>query len=443
MLSSVIEGKRLMKIKVTDKPYEEVALMPKGKNKRPKKPALFWRWIMKTAASLDLKKTNFRLEKEGMERLGKKEPALYLMNHSSFIDLEIVAKTLYPRPFNIITTSDAFVGKDWLLRRIGCIPTKKFIHDPTLVRNIVHTLKNAKSSVVLFPEASYSFDGTATPLPDSVGHLIKMLGVPVIMIRTYGAFARDPLYNNLQVRRVDVSATEKYLLSPERISELSPEEINGILRNEFSFDNFRWQQENKIKIDEPFRADYLNRVLYKCPVCKTEGKMRGEGIHITCAACGKTHTLTEYGFLDSDDGNPSFTHIPDWYAWERRCVKDELEAGKYILDTPVDILMSVDTKHLYRVGEGRLVHTADGFKLTGCGGKLEYIHKPLNSYSLYSDYYWYEIGDMICIGNNEALYYCFPKGCGDVVAKTRLAAEELFKIKLEEKQRGKQPVGII
>jgi hypothetical protein len=30
-----------------------------------------------------------------------------------------------------------------------------------------------------------------------------------------------------------------------------------------------------------------------------------------------------------------------------------------------------------------------------------------------------------------------------VVAKTRLAAEELFKIKLEEKQKDKQPVGII
>ena len=35
---------------------------------------------------------------------------------------------------------------------------------------------------------------------------------------------------------------------------------------------------------------------------------------------------------------------------------------------------------------------------------------------------------MICIGNKDALYYCFPKG-GDVVAKTRLAAEELYKMK--------------
>ena len=54
--------------------------------------------------------------------------------------------------------------------------------------------------------------------------------------------------------------------------------------------------------------------------------------------------------------------------------------------------------------------------------------KPTASYSLYSDYYWYELGDMICIGNNDILYYCFPKEGGDVVAKTRLAAEELFQM---------------
>jgi hypothetical protein len=42
---------------------------------------------------------------------------------------------------------------------------------------------------------------------------------------------------------------------------------------------------------------------------------------------------------------------------------------------------------------------------------------------------------MICIGNHDALYYCFPKGAGDVVAKTRLAAEELYKLKKIRKPR--------
>lgn len=42
--------------------------------------------------------------------------------------------------------------------------------------------------------------------------------------------------------------------------------------------------------------------------------------------------------------------------------------------------------------------------------------------------YWYEIGDVICIGDARIQYYCFPQDCGDIVAKARLAAEELYKL---------------
>ena len=68
------------------------------------------------------------------------------------------------------------------------------------------------------------------------------------------------------------------------------------------------------------------------------------------------------------------------------------------------------------------------FVLDGCEGKLHYEQKPKASYSLYSDYYWYEIGDMICIGDMKTLYYCFPKESGDLAAKARIATEEIFKM---------------
>ena len=80
-------------------------------------------------------------------------------------------------------------------------------------------------------------------------------------------------------------------------------------------------------------------------------------------------------------------------------------------------------------------YLVDGFTLVGCDGALNYTQKPKASYSLYSDYNWYEIGDMICIGNNEHLFYCFPKAKEDIVTKIRLAAEEIYKIKCEENPR--------
>ena len=416
-----------MKIKVKESSIEEVLAKPHKKHKKPKRPDMFFRTLMKVVAAPDLAKTHFKCEKVGMDKLGKKEPCFVLMNHSSFIDLEIVAELMYPRSFNIVATTDSFIGKSGLMRHIGCIPTKKFISDPTLVRDMLYTVKKLKSSIVLFPEASYSFDGTATPLPDTIGKCVKLLGVPVVMIQTFGAFHRDPLYNNLQVRRVNVSAREELLLTSDDVATKSPEEIAEIINDRFSFDNFKWQKESKTRIAEPFRADYLNRVLYKCPACKAEGEMHGEGADIYCKKCGKKYTLDEYGYLTSD-GECEFDHIPSWYAWQRDEVRAEIERGEYKLDLPVDIMMTVDLDGLYHVGQGRLVHTVDGFKLDGCDGKLHYEQKPLASYSLYSDFNWYEVGDVISIGNSEAQYYCFPQTDRDVVAKARLAAEELYKI---------------
>ena len=156
--------------------------------------------------------------------------------------------------------------------------------------------------------------------------------------------------------------------------------------------------------------------------------MKGKGITITCEHCGKTYELTEYGFLKALNGDTMFDHIPDWYAWERECVRKELENETYRLDIPVDIYMLVNTKCVYKVGEGQLVHTTEGFYLNGCDGKIDYRLKPQASYSLYSDFFWYEIGDMISIGDEKIQYYCFPKNQENIAAKTRLAAEELHKL---------------
>ncbi len=420
-----------MKIKVKDISFSQLLerFNNKKKNhKKPIRPNLFFRTLMRVVSIPDLHATHFKWKKIGMERLGKHEPAFILMNHSSFIDLEIASTVLYPRPFNIVATQDGFVGKNWLMRHIGCIPTKKFIADTVLVRDMMHAVRKLNDSVVMYPEAGYSFDGRSTVIPDSIGKCIKMMGIPLVMIKTEGAFSRDPLYNNLQRRKVDVTATVEYLLSAEEIKEMPDTEITELVRANFAFDSFKWQQENKIKIDEPFRADGLNRVLYKCPHCGTDGRMEGKGENIKCLSCGKTYHLNEYGKLECKRGRCEIPHIPDWYEWERECVRKDIEAGRYSLNIPVDIMVLMDTKKLYRVGSGRLTHNIDGFKLKSDDGEIDFCQKPLTSYSLNSDFNWYEIGDIICIGDNHCLYYCFPKVKFDLVAKVRLATEEIYKL---------------
>ena len=68
----------------------------------------------------------------------------------------------------------------------------------------------------------------------------------------------------------------------------------------------------------------------------------------------------------------------------------------------------------------------NGFRLEFYDSDVVYAQPPIYSYSVNADFYWYEGGDIISLGNSEILYYCFPQK--EVpVAKIRLASEELFK----------------
>ena len=417
-----------MKIKVREMSYDEVLTLPRLKHKKPLKPSRFLATVVRIVSGSTLKKTNFSYTTERMELVGK-QPCLILMNHSSFTDMKLAFGIFYPRRMGIVTSVDAMSGVlGKLMRWLGCTPTHKYVSDITLISDIRYMLKENKTSVLMYPEAGYSFDGRATTLPRGLGVLMKRLGVPVVTVITQGAFHRDPLYNMLQIRDVKVSAHVKCIATPEEIKSKSVEELDALLDESFAFDNFAWQRDNKVSIDVPFRADGLHRILYKCPHCNAENQMEGKGIHLRCHACGKQWEMDEYGQLNAVTGKSEYPHIPDWYAWQRECVRKELEEGTYLLDEDVDIIIQVNLDYVCKIGSGHLTHDLDGFHLTGADGKLDYKQSAVFSHTLYSDYYWYEIGDVIGIGDNEFSYFCFPKN-NVSVTKARLATEELYKMK--------------
>lgn len=418
-----------MKIKTIKLSYEEVLKVEPKPYIKPKKPNILFRTLLKIVSLPDLLATKFKYTKEGLEKIEKKEPVLILMNHSAWIDLEEIVSMIYPKPMNIVCTTDGFIGRNWLLRELGCIPTIKFYTDTQLVRRMMNAIKKFKSSVLMYPEAGYSIDGTSTTLPNTLGKCIKLLKVPVVTVISKGNYFRQPLYNNLRKRKVETSAHMKYLLSKEDIANMSTDEIQSIVEKEFSFDNWKWQQENNIEIADSTRAEGLNRVLYKCPNCKTEGNMVGSGTTLKCPDCGKEYELTTTGYLEALNGETEINHVPTWYKWQRECVKEEILNHNYLMDLDVDIFMMIDTYKLYDLGEGHLIHNEDGYHLNAFDGQLKVNIPAERTYSINADFYWYQIGDVITLVEDGKQYYCFPKTKRDVVTKMRLATEELYKIK--------------
>ena len=423
-----------MKIKYKEENFESIISYRPKNCKKPKKPSRFRRFLLKTVSKFDLKETNFKYNLGDYSSINKNEPILILMNHSSFIDLEIASTIFYPRPINIVTTTDGFIGKNWLLRNLGCVPAKKFIMDVDLVRNLLYISKKLKSSILMYPEASYSFSGETTPLPDSVGKLIKLLKIPVVSVITENAFLRQPLYNMLNKHDVDVSANVKVLIKKEDINKLSIDEINNILKKEFDLDYWKKQKEQNAIIKEGNFAEGLERVLYKCPHCGVEGEITTKGNEITCAKCGVKYIIQPNGVLKSTNAETKFSSVSEWYQYERDEVKKEILNGTYKTEFDPELFLTVDTYKLFKVKDAHphFIHDINGFSLTDSSKDLSFKLNPQETYSVYSDFYWYELGDVISIGNTDIQYYCFPKNSKISVAKIRIASEEMYKIKTNQ-----------
>ena len=97
-----------MKIKTLTKSYDEAMAIQPPKHFKPQKTNLFWQTLIKIISAPALISSHFTYKKVGMEKLGKKEPALILMNHAAFTDFEIAYSLLYPRKFNTVAAFETF-----------------------------------------------------------------------------------------------------------------------------------------------------------------------------------------------------------------------------------------------------------------------------------------------------------------------------------------------
>ena len=129
-----------MKITTKTLSYADVCKRPVPAHKKPSHPSKLLREVIRLVGKKDLKDTHFTYTNTAKDLL--EQPCLVLMNHSCFLDLEMASTILYPKPFGIVCTSDGFVGKEGLMRAIGCIPTKCLLHSAELVEDIKNQGKN-------------------------------------------------------------------------------------------------------------------------------------------------------------------------------------------------------------------------------------------------------------------------------------------------------------
>ena len=395
--------------------------------KYPIRQPLIIVWLIWLLSKIVLINKKYKVEKINME--GLKPPYILLSNHMYFIDFELAAMGTFPHRVNNVVSVDGYYRRPWLMELIGAICTRKFTKDLHLVKSIRHVLKKG-DILSMYPEARYSPCGTTSYMPESLGKLIRMNKVPVVAVVHRGNHLHSPFWNFRKKRKVPLHTTMTQILTAEQVQTMSVEEINAAVRQALDYDDYRYQKENGILITEPFRAEGLHKVLYQCPHCRTESKMASKGTEIFCTECGKRWNLNEDGTLAALEGETEFSHVPDWFEWEREQVRRQIERGEYSFADDVEVYSLPRCWRFEKLGAARLTHDSEqGFVLEGFynGSPYRIQRTPIETNSLHIeyDYCYIKPFDCVDISTEKDSFYCYPKQ-ENVVTKLAFATEVIY-----------------
>lgn len=418
------------KRKITTNPFD--------RNRIPPKQNPFFVpfiWLLCWACT---RKGKLKIHKEQME--GLKPPFLVLGTHQAFMDFCVTPLALFPYRANYISELEGFeYYGEWFYRQLGCLGTRKFVSDLALVRNIRRVVER-KGIIVIYPEARYANVGTNSEIPISVAKLAKMLDVPLVTINMKGNYLRSPIWNLTVRNEARLDATIKQLFTREEVKSLTLQEIIKGVQKELAFDEYAWQRETKQAITYTNRAEGLHKVLYQCPVCMQEFQMQSEGSRIFCKNCSANWEMTEYGKLKplnsrtapSEMERIDFTHIPNWYEWERGQVQKEIDNGRYCLEISVHIESLPNAVNFIDLGNGRLLHNEKGFFLTFTDyGEIEEKTLPFpaaSMLSIHTEYDYRGKGQCVTLSTLDNTYFIYPNEPGFNSTKIQFAVEYLHKL---------------
>lgn len=391
---------------------------------KPIKPLLLM-WLVKFLAWI------MRLQRKvKITYVGKKpdRPRLVLANHGAFNDFYILYKAIPTFHLNYVVAIDAFNDfSNFLMRNVGGICKRKFIFDLSLMKNLKYAIHDLKNTVVIYPEARYSLDGTTSYLPNSLGKLVKYLGVPLTVINAKGNYVSDPQWNKYKQDRMPMEATVTEIVSAEEIKTLSANEINERIKKAFVYDDWKWLKESGAKLKYKNRAYNLNAILYQCPHCKKEFEMQGEGTILTCNACKKQWKMLETGELKAINGETEFSHIPDWFKWQKQNIHEEVFSGKYNMEFDAEVFTLPNCTGFVPQPNGKFKQTSTtttlSLNLYGEDKVVSFEGTELES--VHVEYNYKNYGDMLDYSIRDDSIWLKPINRKDVLTKISLATEEI------------------
>ena len=238
-------------------------------------------------------------------------PFLILMNHQTAFDQFFIG-IAFDGPVYYLATEDIF-SLGWISRLldflVAPIPIKKQTTDLKAIKNCVKIAKEG-GTIALFPEGNRTFHGKTLYFKSSVVKLIRLVKLPVVILRAEGGYGIQPRWSDV-IRKGTMRVYPVRVIEPEEYEILSDEVLYHTLQKELYVDEtdsgtFFYHRKN---------AEYMERFLYVCPDCGlTTYKSRDDIVE-----CEKCHQKIKYlpnKKLQGISKTFPFQTIGEWYDYQ-------------------------------------------------------------------------------------------------------------------------------
>lgn len=254
----------------------------------------------------------------------KERPHLVLMNHQTAYDQFFVGLAFKGVPVYYVASEDIFtigVVSKVIKYLVNPIPIKKQSAD---IRAVLTCMKVAKEggTIALAPEGNRTFSGRTGYFNPAIAPLCKKLALPIALFRIEGGYGVHPRFSDV-VRKGKMRAFVSRVLEPSEYSSLTDEELCELIRRELYVD----ETKDNSEFHSQRRAEYLERLLYVCPKCRTFSEFHSEGNTVSCKSCGLSAEYMPDKTLRFDGDGFGFKYIADWYDYQEGYVNSINPSG--------------------------------------------------------------------------------------------------------------------
>ncbi len=299
---------------------------------------------------------------------GIRPPYFVLAGHASWLDFLTVSLALYPRRMNYLAAYNFFRYPllKFFLQLMGVIPKYQFTADRMAILKTSSVISR-KGIVAILPHGCLSNEGRpggfAAP---GTAKLLKKFKVPVLSVKIDGAYLTRPRWTKRIYRgRMDVSVRQ--LFSAGELETLSTGEIHSRVINAIDFDDYLWQRKNMVTFRGSRLAEGAELVLYKCPGCSEEFRLRSKGNRLFCTACNNEAVLNNKMFFEpGTKESVVFDGFDNWYDFQKESLLKEIHEPGFKLTAGTLLQWNEPQKYEYQdMGHGMVTMTREAIIYEG------------------------------------------------------------------------------